>query len=125
MAVLLTYCGTEESNAAANAAIAVASKMRTSLLVLLSEDEQLGPDNRDPEGPLWEMLGATDIPFEIHRSGPGEQISEQVIKLATELECELVVLGLVGKVGGNWTLGPQAQNILLNSPCPVLTATAN
>ena len=99
--------------------------MNHSLLIVVASALEHEGGVEDSEQRLWDELEGTDVAFEVRRAWDGESISEQVISLATSLSCELVVLGLVGQSEGSWSLGPQAQNILLNSPCPVLTATAD
>ena len=125
MAILVTYVGTPEASAALRAAVSIAQAMDHSLLIVVASALENDGGIEDSEQRLWDELEGTDVAFEIRRAWDGESISEQVISLATSLSCELVVLGLVGKSEGSWSLGPQAQNILLNSPCPVLTATAD
>lgn len=125
MAVLLSYHGNEESNAALKAATAMTELTKTSLVILVAtpmnaDDERTEMDAQEK---LWKALENTSVPFQVRNAPVNQTIAESVLALAHEVEADLIVLGL--RIGGSrvTTLGHNASKILLDAPCPVLTTT--
>ncbi|MDO5720107.1 MAG: universal stress protein [Actinomycetaceae bacterium] len=125
MAVLLSYHGNEESNAALKAATAMTELTQTSLVILVAtpmnaDDERTEMDAQEK---LWKALEHTSVPFQVRNAPANQSIAESVLGVAQEIEADLIVLGL--RIGGSrvTTLGHNASNILLDAPCPVLTTT--
>jgi len=63
-----------------------------------------------------------DIPCEAHMSVRGLEPGEDIIKFAEEKKAEQIIIGVKrrSKVG-KLLFGSNAQYVILNSPCPVLT----
>lgn len=125
MAVLLSYHGNEESNAALKAATAMTELTKTSLVILVAtpmnaDDERTEMDAQEK---LWKALENTSVPFQVRNAPVNQTVAESVLAVAHEIEADLIVLGL--RIGGSrvTTLGHNASKILLDAPCPVLTTT--
>ena len=61
------------------------------------------------------------IPYQVHRPNDGAPAAEAIVRLAAELDADLIVIGLrrrspVGKL----VTGSSAQAILLAADCPVV-----
>ncbi len=125
MAVLLSYHGNDESDAALRAAIRLTEMMRSSLVVLVAARTGADDDRTvtNAHERLWGRLEGTDIPFQVLNAPAGHTISQAVLDTAAEIEPDVIVLGL--RIGGSrvTTLGANAQRVLLDAPCPVLTTT--
>jgi nucleotide-binding universal stress UspA family protein len=68
------------------------------------------------------VLGDAGVEYEVLVPGDGREASDEIVEVAEELGAELIVIGLrrrspVGKL----ILGSNAQRVLLDAPCPVLT----
>jgi len=51
-----------------------------------------------------------------------EDPAGEILRLAAEVECDLIVLGTHGRTGlGRVLLGSVAEQVLRRAPCPVLT----
>jgi len=66
-------------------------------------------------------LAERDIPYEIHRPTDGAPAAEAIVRVAGEIDADLIVIGLrrrspVGKL----VTGSSAQVILLAADCPVV-----
>jgi nucleotide-binding universal stress UspA family protein len=72
-----------------------------------------------------EQLETTGVPYEVRQLVRGLDPAEDMIAVAEQVKAEFIVIGLrrrspVGKL----ILGSNAQRILLDAPCPVLTVKA-
>lgn len=119
MATVVTgYVPTAEGDAALAAAIQEARRRGARLVVAHTP-----PDgDLDVAASVAEVLGEAGIEHELRSMDSGQEASEELIDLAEELDAELLVIGLrrrspVGKL----ILGTNAQRVLLDAPCPVLT----
>ena len=94
MAIVVSYYGNRESDAALDEAVRVASWMRTSLMIVVASHDCGGTfsDENTAEAHLWERLGGTEVSFEVKR-------------------CRRT------------TIGNTATEILLDAPCPVMTSS--
>ena len=125
--IVLGYTLTDEGDAALARAIAEA-KLRTAQLEVVHSRREAGErdleDLRNSEEALsrvQERLETEDIEHRIHHFIRGNSPSEDVIALASETEADLIVIGLRHRTRtGKFLLGSNAQNILLDAPCPVL-----
>ena len=63
-----------------------------------------------------------DIPCEAHMSVRGLEPGEDIVKFAEEKKAEQIIIGVKrrSKVG-KLLFGSNAQYVILNAPCPVLT----
>ena len=69
MAIVLSYYGNRESDAALDQAVRLASWMRTSLMIVVASHECGGifADENSAEAHLWERLDGTEVSFEVIR----------------------------------------------------------
>lgn len=125
MAVLLSYHGNEESEAALQTAIQVARILDQKLVILVAsrmsaDDERTEMDAQEK---LWNSLETADVPFQVLNASADKMIADSVLDVADEVDAKLIVLGL--RIGGSrvTNVGVNASKILLDAPCPVLTTT--
>jgi len=70
-------------------------------------------------------LEATGLDFDVRGLVRGQEISEDMVDLATEVDAELIVIGLRRRSAvGKLIMGSTSQRILLDSPCAVLAVKA-
>ena len=75
---------------------------------------------------LRELLDGEEISFEIREAGTGPEIADVVLDTAREVNAEYIVIGLRRRSpNGSLAMGRNAQRILLEASCPVVTATAD
>jgi nucleotide-binding universal stress UspA family protein len=80
------------------------------------------------EDDLWRMLhqlrpAGGEVPVE-HRLAEGDA-AEEIVRLAGELNCDLIVMGTHGRTGlARLLFGSVAEKVLRQAPCPVLTVKA-
>ena len=125
MSVVVGYLATVEGRAALDAAVreSVLRKDRVVVVVSTRSDEP-AEQRHDLEvalGAVHSELEESGIEHEI-RVLVGGDVAEDLLSTAEEAEAQLVVIGLrrrspVGKL----ILGVNAQRVLFDSPCPVLT----
>lgn len=130
--VVVGYVSTAEGEAALDRAVAEAQLRSASLVVVSShrgsgghgdEDEQIRAEARSEA--VRRRLDEVGIQHEVHTLVRGFEPAEDLIALAEAKDAELIVIGLrrrspVGKL----ILGSNAQRVLLDAPCPVLTVKA-
>jgi nucleotide-binding universal stress UspA family protein len=125
MGVVVGYLATPEGRAALDAAVREARARDASVVVVVSVRADDGVEGRERvEGELAQVdaeLAAAGVAHEI-RLLDGGDVADDLIATAEELSAELIVLGLrrrspVGKL----ILGVNAQRVLFDAPCPVLT----
>jgi len=124
VAVLATYLPNAEGRAALKAAIEQAQS-KDELLVVIAHP--IGGDDGkrdDARSEAYELTKPSGLEVDI-RVNRNEQLAEEVLKAADELKPRLIVIGLRGRsVTGKLILGSQAQQIILDSPTPVLVIKA-
>lgn len=125
MAVVVGYLATPEGRAALDAAVVEAKQRGRRVVVVVSSRPDEPVDRRaEVEAELARVdaaLAADGTAHEI-RLLDGGDVADDLISTAEEVEAELVVIGLrrrspVGKL----ILGVNAQRVLFDAPCPVLT----
>lgn len=127
MTVVVGYVRSPEGDAAVDAAIAETRLRGGPLCVLHSsrggtserEDEVEAYHNAEEE--VADRLTSEGIDFELHEVVVGNRPSEDLRRVALQKDADLIVIGirrrsLVGKL----LLGSNAQEILMEAPCPVL-----
>jgi len=82
-----------------------------------SEDEEQAADARAQ----LEQLADQDVSYEVRTVSPGQDATDELLRIAEDESADLLVIGLrrrspVGKL----ILGANAQRILLDAACPVL-----
>lgn len=131
MNIVVGYVMSPEGDAAMEAAIAEAKLRNGSLFVLHSsrgghsESEQEILAYREAGEALEQRLSAEGLEFELHGYVLGNAPSEDIVRVAKEQGADLIVIGIrrrsrVGKL----LLGSNAQEILMDAPCPVLAVKA-
>lgn len=130
MAVVVGYVPTPEGRAAIDFAIEEARRRDTRLVVLNTSSGNSLVDRRyagdaDLDG-LTTTLAASGVEFEISQSVTGgKDASDAVIDVAEQVNAELIVIGLRRRTPvGKLILGSQAQRILLEADCPVVSVKA-
>jgi nucleotide-binding universal stress UspA family protein len=70
-------------------------------------------------------LGAPDVRVQVeHRLEEGDA-ARQILRVAQEIGCDLIVLGTRGRTGlGRLLMGSVAEQVLRRASCPVLTVRA-
>jgi nucleotide-binding universal stress UspA family protein len=125
MGIVVGYLATPEGRAALEAAIAEARRRSARVVVVVSARPDEPEEQRaSVEAELEKVraeLTASDVDHEV-RLLTGGDVADDLISTADEVGAELVVLGLrrrspVGKL----ILGANAQRVLFDAPCPVLT----
>lgn len=125
MAIVVSYYGNRESDAALDEAVRVASWMRTSLMIVVASHDSGGTfsDESAAEAHLWERLGGSEVSFEVKRCRRDTSMSDTVLECARLLEADMIVIGLRPGGSQRTTIGNTATEILLDAPCPVMTSS--
>ncbi|MBU4214489.1 MAG: universal stress protein [Cellulomonas sp.] len=122
MSIVVGFLATLEGRAALDEAIARAKEHSEPLYVVVSLRTGATPEL---EGETVEALASTaglaGVEHQV-RVLRGGDVADDILGVAEEVEARLVVLGLrrrsrVGKL----ILGANAQRVLFDAPCPVLT----
>lgn len=125
MGIVVGYLATPEGHAALDAAVEEARQRSVEVVVVLSVRRDETPERRaELERALSEVraeLGGKGVQHDV-RLLDGGDVADDLISTAEEVGAQLVVLGLrrrspVGKL----ILGSNAQRVLFDAPCPVLT----
>lgn len=124
MCVVVGYVATPEGEAALEAGLIEAARRDTTLRVVVGAASSWWGMGGTPTVDLEELtarLAAQVVPVEVVPT-EGRDVAEEILAVATDREADLVVLGLRRRaLVGKLILGPNAQRILLDAPCPVLT----
>ena len=129
--IVVGYVATAEGRAALTRGVEEA-KLRSSRLIVANSNKGGHSLDRDEALRLEAELGqvradleATGLDFDVRGLVRGQEISQDMVGLATEVDAELIVIGLrrrnpVGKL----IMGSTSQRILLDAPCAVLAVKA-
>ncbi len=132
MAIVVGYVATKEGRAALDAASSE-SRLRNSRLVVINSNRG-GKDLDLEEATRYERelaeirarLDEAGIEHEVRQLVRGVEPAEDLVKVAEEIDAELIVIGLRRRTPvGKLILGSNAQRILLDAPCPVLAVKAS
>lgn len=131
MAVVVGYVPTPEGRAALQAAREEARDRRLKLVVVNSHKGGASFDGDDAIRTDQELetvrreLTADGSDFEILTLVRGNDPTEDLVEVAAELGAALIVIGLRRRSPiGKLVLGSNAQRILLEADCPVLSVKA-
>jgi nucleotide-binding universal stress UspA family protein len=125
MSIVVGYLATPEGRAALDAAVEEARRRSARVVVVVSARPDEPTDQRAAvEAALSQVdadLDGQGISHEV-RLLDGGDVADDLIATAEEVGAQLVVIGLrrrspVGKL----ILGANAQRVLFDAPCPVLT----
>ncbi|GCE75978.1 universal stress protein [Cellulomonas biazotea] len=122
--IVVGYLATPEGRAALDAALEEARRHETTVVVVASARPDEGEQRAALEEALAQVaseLAAEGVSHEV-RLLDGGDVADDLIATAEDVAAELVVIGLrrrspVGKL----ILGANAQRVLFDAPCPVLT----
>lgn len=122
-AIVVSYVDKPEGHAALRAA-ATEATLRSLGLVVISSQRDSGAVHTLP-AELAAHLGEVGVSYEVREPDLDVEPADDLISAAEELQAELIVIGLrrrspVGKL----MLGANAQRVLLDASCPVLTVKA-
>ncbi|MBT0994882.1 universal stress protein [Cellulomonas sp. DKR-3] len=126
MGIVVGYLATPEGRAALDAAVQEAAVRGRPVVVVVSTRPDEAEDQRaaveEELGRVAEDLRGRGVEHEVRMLGGGGDVADDLIATAEEVGAELVVIGLrrrspVGKL----ILGANAQRVLFDAPCPVLT----
>ncbi|MDX6248874.1 MAG: hypothetical protein QOF10_2234 [Kribbellaceae bacterium] len=125
MAIVVGYVPTPEGHAALDSAIEEAQRRGQRLVVVNSSRGESLVDPRFASDAEWESvdqrLADSGVEHELTQLVESRDAAEQILKLANELNAELIVIGLRRRTPvGKLIMGSQAQTILLQAECPVL-----
>lgn len=125
MGIVVGYLATPEGRAALDAAVQEAAIRDRGVVVVVSTRADESPEQRSALeqelAAVADDLTARGVRHEV-RLLDGGDVADDLIATAEEVSAELVVIGLrqrspVGKL----ILGANAQRVLFDAPCPVLT----
>jgi nucleotide-binding universal stress UspA family protein len=130
VAIIVGYVPTPEGVAALESAIDEAQRRHQRLVVVNSSRGESLVDKRFASGTEWhsveERLTASGVDHELTQLVESKDAADQILKLASELNAELIVIGLRRRTPvGKLLLGSQAQTILLEAECPVLAVKSS
>ena len=127
MAIVLSYHGNEESEAALRLAVQLAKIQMTTLVVVLARKESASDvrTSDDVEDRLFQDLGRGDVAFQVRFTRVDQQAADAVLEVAAELSADFIVLGIRPGGSGVTSIGANASRILLDAPCPVVTTTTH
>ncbi len=130
-AIVVGYVPKPEGRAALERATAEAKLRDVPLVVVNSSRSAHGGDDTtddDLEAQLDEVrreLEGSGIQHEVRHFVRGLEPAEDLITIASEVEAQLIVIGLRRRTPvGKLILGSNAQRILLDASCPVLAVKA-
>jgi len=124
--IVVGYIPTREGLAALEHAIGLAKNTGERLVVLNCPHHGsfAHPNFAEPQDidAIEAELTSVGIDHDVRQPTSGREASEEIIAVATEVDADLIVIGLrrrspVGKL----LTGSTAQMILLDAPCPVLS----
>lgn len=129
--IVFGYVRRPEAEAALERAVGEARERDARLVVLHSspggarEDVNEVIEYRERFEDLDEHLASVGIDYDLREFIRGNSVAEDVLTTAEEYEADLIVIGLRRRTAvGKLLLGSNAQDILLNAPCPVLAVPA-
>lgn len=132
MTVVVGFIPTPEGRAALAQARTEAQRRGSRLTVVATIDPVQSKDQRDRERILAELdqvateLRGEGVEHEVRAMDRGRLPSEDILEVAEELRAGLIVIGLRRRTAvGKFLMGSHAQQIILDSPCPVLSVKAS
>jgi nucleotide-binding universal stress UspA family protein len=127
--VLVAYVPTAEGRAALAQGIEEARRRGVRLVVVNTTRGDALVDQRYLQGEAVDELRAElarlDVPAELRQASDGRDVAEELDDLATDVDAELVVIGLRHRSAvGKLILGSAASRILLTVRRPILSVKA-
>ena len=126
MTIVVGYTPTPPGRAALTAAVQEARKGSAALVVLntgrgdaLDEPTYAQPADLDWVRATCEEAGVT---VTVRQEVRGREAADELLDLLEEVDADLCVIGIRKRTAvGKMLLGSNANRILMNAPCPVLT----
>lgn len=131
MAIVVGFIPTPEGQAALVRAALEARVRRTELIVVSSHDPAQERDRaavarfEEELDAASKRLAEDGLAYEVRRFDRGRLPSEELVTVAEEVDADFIVIGLRRRSAvGKFILGSQAQQILMDATCPVLSVKA-
>jgi nucleotide-binding universal stress UspA family protein len=132
MSIIVGYLSSERGMKALELGIQEAKLRNTNLVVVHSmygagkdEDEEVIESDRAIKE-LDSYLADKGVPFEVHQYVRGNDPSKDIIQAVEDFDGQLIVIALRKRTSaGKFLLGSNAHDILMDSPCPVMTIRAD
>lgn len=126
MTIVVGYIPSPEGEAALTAAIDEAARRNEPVRVINVGQDDASRDDRFLDdvrvNRLRERFGAAGVAIEMQQLVRGKEPAEEIVTVADELDASLIVIGLRRRTPtGKLLFGSQAQRILLDARCPVLS----
>jgi nucleotide-binding universal stress UspA family protein len=130
MTIVVGYIPTPEGLAAVEHALSLATMSGERLVVVNSGNHGSDADRHFADAAdldaLEERLTSIGIEHEIRQPLLAQSPAHEILKTATEVSADLVVIGLRRRSPlGKLFLGSSSQQVLLEAPCPVLAVKAS
>lgn len=130
--VIVGYIPTEAGRAALEHGIAEARGRQVRLVVVSTQDKEQAPSaeawarlSRELQR-VGRRLTEEGVEHEIVKQELRGTAAESLVQAAEEMDAELLVIGLRRRsMVGKLLLGSQAQQIIMNAPCPVMSVRAD
>ena len=127
--IVVGFIPNAQGEAALRAAVAEAQLRGARLLVVNAAGTDAFADERrageDDVAGLRETLAAAGVEYDYRRTGADRNAAEALVSVAEESGAALIVIGLRSRsLVGKLLMGSNAQRILLDAPCPVLSVKA-
>lgn len=124
MTVVVGYIPDKFGEAALEAGIEEARRRETDLVIVNATKGDALIDRRYLGGDAWagleRRLMDLDRPHQLRRA-MGADVAAEILKVARDTDAQLVVIGIRHRTPvGKMVMGSVAQQVLLDSPCPVL-----
>ncbi|MDQ3344655.1 MAG: universal stress protein [Actinomycetota bacterium] len=123
--IVIGYVPKPEGDAALDKAIEEAKLRGAELIVVNSHRGSPEADTDTDLGDVRAKLEASGVVFDIRQLVRGFEASEDLISVAESSSADLIVIGLRRRTPvGKLILGSNAQRVLLDAGCPVLSVKA-
>jgi nucleotide-binding universal stress UspA family protein len=126
MTIVVGFSATPPGRAALTAAVGEARLRGQPLLVINSSRGDAYADPRYAQQADWDWVRATldeaGVEFSVRQEMRGREPSEEILDVLAEVDASLCVIGIRKRSAvGKMLLGSNANKILMESPCPVLS----
>ena len=124
MTVVVGYIPDKYGDAALEAGIEEAGRRGTDLVIVNATKGDALVDRRYVAADAWvdleRRLRTLAIPHQLRRA-MGPDVADEILRVVRETDAHLVVIGVRHRSPvGKMIMGSVAQQVLLDSPCPVL-----
>jgi nucleotide-binding universal stress UspA family protein len=127
--IVVGFIPNPQGQAALEQALAEAQLRGGSLLIVnAAGTDAFGDERRVGEEDLVglrDTLEDSGIAYDVRQTGSDQNAADALVSVAEETGAALVVIGLRSRsLVGKFLMGSNAQRILLDAPCPVLSVKA-